>query len=119
MINIRAETLQDYAAIAQVHIRAFGGRLDEALIVALQRQRPQFDPELALVAEVEGLVVGHALFMPQVIRLLGTDVRAVNLAPIGIDPAYQRRGVGARLRGRSRTGVGRGHGAFASAGPLR
>lgn len=94
---LRPETAADYAAIMRLHTRAFGGQLSEALIVALLRQRPAYDPDLSLVAEVDGQVAGHALFMPGTIRLLGQTLPAVNLAPIGIDPAYQRQGIGAAL----------------------
>lgn len=96
-MNIRPEKVQDYAAIAEVNIRAFDERLAEALIVTLHRQRPQFDPELSLVAEIDGEIVGHVLFSPQTIRLMGQDVKAVNLAPIAVDPAHQRKGIGAAL----------------------
>jgi predicted N-acetyltransferase YhbS len=85
-MNIRPETPQDYAAVANVHVRAFGQRLAEALIVALHRQRPLYDAELSLVAEIDGRIVGHVLFSPQKIRLLGQAVLAVNLAPIAIEP---------------------------------
>lgn len=97
MLLIRPETPADYATIATIHVRAFGQRSAEAVITALLRQRTAFDPALALVAEIDGQVVGHALFSPTPIRLLGQDVRAVNLAPIGIDPAHQKRGVGSAL----------------------
>jgi predicted N-acetyltransferase YhbS len=97
MVRIRPETIQDYAAIAALHARAFGERPAEALIVALLRQRPIFDPELSLVAEQDGQVLGHALFTPHTVRLLGQDVRAVNLAPIAVDPSAQRQGIGGRL----------------------
>src|SRR5215471_15938619 len=97
MVQIRSETIPDYAGIAALHARAFGERPAEALIVALHRQRPAFDPDLSLVAELDGRVVGHALFSPHIVRLLGQDVRAVNLAPIAVDPAHQRSGIGGRL----------------------
>src|SRR5262245_46248871 len=96
-MRIRPETIQDYAAIAALHVRAFGERATEALIVTLQRHSPAFDPELSLVAELDGRVIGHALFSPHTVRLLDQDVRAVNLAPIAVDPSMQRQGVGGRL----------------------
>jgi putative acetyltransferase len=94
---IRPETVRDYAAIAAVHAYAFDNHAAEAAIVALLRQRTAFDPELSLVAEVEGEVVGHVLFSPYTIRLLGQDVRAVNLAPIAVRPDYQGKGIGGQL----------------------
>lgn len=96
-IEIRPEQPADYAAIAAVHVRAFEHRASEALIVALHRQRRAFDPGLSLVAEADGRIVGHALFSPQTIRLLGADVPAVNLAPIAVDGAWQGAGIGGRL----------------------
>src|SRR5262245_12052801 len=96
-MRIRPETVSDYAAIAALHVRAFGERPTEALIVTLQRQSPAFDPELSLVAERDGRVIGHVLFLPHTVQLLGQDVRAVNLAPIAVDPAAQRQGIGGQL----------------------
>jgi predicted N-acetyltransferase YhbS len=93
---IRPETAHDYPAIAEVNARAFGGA-SEAAIVDLHRHRPAFDPELSLVAEAGGAVVGHALFSPRTIRLMDSDVRAVNLGPIAVLPEQQGRGVGASL----------------------
>lgn len=95
-MNIRPETPRDYAAIGDLHVRAFG-RAEEAWIIPLLRQRRDFDPELSLVAEVAGKIVGHALFSPYTIRLLGQDVRAVNLAPIAIEPDQQKQGIGGAL----------------------
>lgn len=97
MLIIRSETPSDYAAIAAVNVRAFGEHTGEAVLVALLRQRPAFDPTLSLVAEQSGHVVGHVLFSPHTVWLLGEAVRAVNLAPIAIDPAHQRQGIGRRL----------------------
>lgn len=96
-IVIRSEQPSDYAAIAAVHCAAFGGRVEEALIVALQRQRPGYDPALALVAERDGRIVGHALFMPEQMQLGGQTLPVVNLAPIGVLPTQQRAGIGGAL----------------------
>jgi putative acetyltransferase len=107
---IRPETVNDYAAIAEVNGRAFG-QAREAVIVALHRQRSAFDPELSLVAEVDGAVVGHALFSPRRIRLMEADVKAVSLGPIAVSPTYQGQGVGGAL-------IAEGHRVAASTGCL-
>lgn len=96
-MKIRPETPHDYAAIATINARAFSNRPDEALIVALHRHRSAFDPELSLIVEVDDKIIGHVLFSPQTIRLMDQDVRAVNLAPIAVDPMYQRQGIGGML----------------------
>ncbi len=96
-MEIRPETVRDYAAIAGVNVRAFGNRSSEALIVALHRHARSFDPSLSLVAERSDRVVGHVLFTPHVLRILGQAVPAVNLAPIAIEPIYQGQGLGRKL----------------------
>lgn len=96
-INIRPEAVADYAAIAAVNARAFNLKGGEPLMVALARHRSGFDPELSLVVEMDGRLVGHALFTRQVIRLLNDDLPAVLLGPIAVDPAYQDQGFGGAL----------------------
>jgi predicted N-acetyltransferase YhbS len=96
-MQIRPDTPQDYAAIADIHARAFGCSAEVPSLVALLRQRVAFDPALSLVAEEGGRLLGHVLFTPELIRLMGADVSAVNLSPLGVLPEAQRRGVGAAL----------------------
>ncbi|MDQ3704819.1 MAG: GNAT family N-acetyltransferase [Chloroflexota bacterium] len=94
---MRPETIHDYAAIAEINVQAFDNRAAEALIVTLLRNRPQFDPELSLVAEIDGRLVGHVLFSPYNIQVLGESVPVVSLAPIAVHPSYQKQGIGGRL----------------------
>ena len=97
MIKIRPEMIADYAAIARVNVRAFNPHVSVPLIVDLHRHRSRFDPELSLIAEVDGQVVGHVLFSPQTIRLMGQNVEVVNLLPLAVGPEHQRTGVGRAL----------------------
>ena len=108
-LSIRYETIADYAAIADLQARTFGHRAAEAIIVALHRHRSAFDPELSLVAQIDDQIVGHVLFSPHRMRLLDQTVPAVNLAPIAIDPPYQRQGIGGRL-------IAEGHGVATAKG---
>lgn len=96
-VIIRPETVADYAAIARVHSRAFHDEPLVPLIVSYHRHRASFDPELSLVAEVDGQVVGHVLFSPRTFRLLGEDVHGLNLSPVGVDPQFQNRGIAGDL----------------------
>lgn len=96
-MHIRPEEPADYPAVANVHIQAFGYHSDEALIVALLRQREAYDPELSLVAEIDGKIVGHAFFMPYMVQFAGTPIPSINLAPLSVLNAYQRQGVGSAL----------------------
>lgn len=93
---IRPETADDYPAIAEVTVHA-SGRARWAGIIDLHRHRAAFARELSLVAEMDGLIVGHALFSPRTLRLMDSDVHAVSLGPIAVEPAYQRQGVGTAL----------------------
>ncbi|WP_369009677.1 GNAT family N-acetyltransferase, partial [Lysinibacillus sp. GbtcB16] len=59
---IRTETSSDYEEVFQLNHAAFGHREDESRLVERIRQSEGFVPELSLVAEDNGRVVGHALF---------------------------------------------------------
>jgi predicted N-acetyltransferase YhbS len=114
MLTIRPETPADFAAIAALHTRAFDQRADEAVLVALLRQHAGYRPELALVAERDGVVAGHAHFTAVTMRLLYADVPAVILAPLGVLPEYQGQGIGGALLEAGHAAA-RAHGAAVSA----
>ena len=96
-MHIRPETPADFATLNTLHIRAFGNHFNEAALVALLRTRVGYDPELSLVAEINGQVVGHAMFNPLKMLLHGQDIRGVNLAPLAVLPEYQKQGIGDAL----------------------
>ncbi|MHC0038269.1 GNAT family N-acetyltransferase [Pseudoneobacillus sp. C159] len=98
-ISIRSETVQDYFKIAEVHALAFTHDygMGEVMLVDALRHRPNFDPQLSLVAEYGGEIVGHVLFNPLQMIVGGKEHKVVNLAPIAIHPAYQKGGVGKLL----------------------
>lgn len=96
-VTVRHESVNDYPAIADIHYRAFENRQDEAKIVALHRRRYSFEPKLSLIAETGGEIVGHVLYSPRTFRVLGQDIRALILGPLGVLPEWQGRGIGSVL----------------------
>ncbi|MDQ4070683.1 MAG: N-acetyltransferase [Actinomycetota bacterium] len=99
---VRPEAPEDHEAVRGVVTAAFG-RPEEARLVELIRASGAYVPELALVAEVDGEVVGHILFS----RVRVGDATALALAPMAVAPDRQGRGVGTAL---VRTGLDRAAG---------
>ena len=96
MQSIRPEKPGDRETIRKVHEEAFSGD-EEALLVDQLRADPLFIPELSLVAECDHTVIGHILFFPVSIANTTGLVPALSLAPLGIQTAFQRKGVGSSL----------------------
>jgi len=94
---IRSERASDVAAIAEVHRAAFGQEAEAGLVERI-RAADGFDSRLSLVAEIDGRVVGHILFSPIWIETDdGRCVDAMALAPMGVRPECQCRGIGSAL----------------------
>lgn len=100
-IRIRPQLPADDPAVFIVNERAFG-RPDEARLVEKLRQAPDAIPELSLVAEVGGQVVGHILFSLVTLETAQGSLPILSLAPLAILPEYQNQGIGSAL---SRHGV--------------
>lgn len=101
-VLIRSEKLADYNAIANLNYNSFVAKYphyykSEPLIASVLRHNQHFDPELSLVAELDGKVVGHALFSPFEFVVLGQKKSCVFLAPLAVDGRLQGQGVGSRL----------------------
>jgi predicted N-acetyltransferase YhbS len=58
---------------------------------------PAFVPELSLVAEAAGKVVGYILFTRIHIQSEAGPVEALALAPVAVPPEFQHQGIGGRL----------------------
>lgn len=95
-IEIRSEREADSERIREVHEVAFGAR-GEGELVHLIRTHDAFVPDLSIVAELGGKVVGHVLFSK--VRLVenGNDLNCLSLAPVAVLPELQRKSIGAQL----------------------
>lgn len=89
-IEIREEAAGDRGALRALHRQAFGQDEEAHLVDAL---RANGGVRLALVATVDECLVGHVLYSPATIG----QVVGAGLGPLAVLPAFQRRGIGARL----------------------
>lgn len=109
-VVIRPERPGDYAAVRAVTAAAFRGAAysappmdatgdpGEAVLIEWLRADAGDLPELALVAEEDGAVVGHAMTTRGWVDAPGRDpVLALGLGPISVRPDRQGRGNGAAL----------------------
>jgi putative acetyltransferase len=96
-LTIRSETPADEAAIYDITKRAFApmpyaGGDEQELITTL---RDGGALTISLVAELEGVLVGHIAFSPAT-----SDDGAAGwfaLGPVSVDPDYQKQGIGGAL----------------------
>ena len=97
-MQVRCEMPADQELIREVIREAFG-RPNEARLVDALRKSPAFIPELSLVAEQVGRIVGHALFSRVIVEGEGHRTELLALAPVAVLPECQRQGVGRQLIG--------------------
>lgn len=93
-MRIRVETAADQYAIRTLTTEAFAtaehaSGTEQEIIDKL---RATGALRLSLVAEEDGVVVGHAAFSPVVIG--GQDLGWLGLAPVSVAPSHQGRGIG-------------------------
>lgn len=94
-MQIRPYGPNDVLAVREVHLRAFGGRKEPRLVDLLHAANAA---PVSLVAAEEpgGQILGHVLFSP-VDLADSSDLHLLGLAPVGVLPEQQGRGVGSRL----------------------
>jgi putative acetyltransferase len=93
MLTIRPEASADHGAIATITERAFG-RPVEARMIEDVRESDGYVPELSMVAEENGELVGHVL-----LSYVGLEDgrRLLALGPIAVRPDRQGKGIGGSL----------------------
>ncbi|MDD5931545.1 MAG: N-acetyltransferase [Oscillospiraceae bacterium] len=100
--TIRTETPADYRTVENLTREAFWNvyrpGCTEHYVLHRFRGRPDFVPELDLVMEVEGKLVGHVMYVRSAIQTDdGRTVPIMTFGPISIAPEYKRRGYGTIL----------------------
>ncbi len=98
---IREERKDDYVNIYRIVTAAFEGTEytsgDEQDLVIRLRGSSSFLPELSLVAEFNGEIIGHIMFTEAVIREGEKNHQTLTLGPVSVLPEYQKKGIGSRL----------------------
>ncbi len=92
-VSVRLEHPGDSVAVREINERAFGGPQEAELVEALRGCADR----ISLVATLDGRVIGHILFTPVTIEPCAVELRAAGLAPMAVQPEYQRLGVGGQL----------------------
>ena len=105
-IVIRQERPQEYREVEWVIREAFWDvyqpGADEHYLAHILRDSADFIPELDLVAEVDGKIVGNIMYTRSWIeREGGGRVETVTFGPVGVLPEYHRKGIGGQLIRRS------------------
>jgi putative acetyltransferase len=95
-ILVRPEQVADYGAIDAVVEAAFGSRVEPDLVTRI-RASPEYVREMALVAEVEGEVVGHVMVSGATLRHEHDDRAICGLAPLAVRPDRHGEGIGSTL----------------------
>jgi putative acetyltransferase len=98
-VRIRAETPDDAEEIDLVELAAFEDPQIPPLIAAI-RASSGWIPDLALVAERSGSLIGHIVVSRTTLEADdGTTVPILMLSPLGVLPVEQSRAVGSALIG--------------------
>ena len=101
-MNIRLEQPHDYREVENLTREAcwnvYRPGCNEHYVLHCYRSNPDFIPELDLVMEEEGRIIGHVMFSKAEIVLDdGTVFPSWTFGPISIHPDYKRKGYGLEL----------------------
>ena len=95
-IAIRPEAAGDHDDIRQVVAAAFGSPVEAELVDRI-RASSEYIAEMALVAEVDGDIVGHVMVSNTALRGDESDRQICMLSPLAVRPDRQKVGIGCAL----------------------
>lgn len=100
-ITIRKEESKDFKAVFNLIEKAFEPEQmsdhKEQFLVERLRRSDAFIPELSLIAEIEGKIVGHILTTKLKIKNKTNEFDSLALAPVSVLPEFQGKGIGGKL----------------------
>ena len=102
MLKIRRETPADYAVVEEITRQAFYNIYMPGCVVHylvhIMRTHTDFIPELALVLELDGEIVGNVMYTKaRLVAAAGAEKQIVTFGPVCVRPDLQRRGYGKKL----------------------
>ena len=92
-IEIRDERPADYSKVDDLIRAAFNGDAQAQIVTALRESDERY---ISLVAEQDGLLVGHICFSPIEFEE-GFNHQGCQLSPISVSPIEQGKGIGGEL----------------------
>ncbi|MCI4671821.1 MAG: N-acetyltransferase [Bacteroidia bacterium] len=100
-MKIRTEQKKDFDAVFNLIQRAFEKEVysdhQEQFLVERLRKSEAFIPELSMVAEIGGKIVGHILLTRLKIKTEHGEFDSLALAPVSVLPEFQGKGIGGKL----------------------
>ncbi|BBF43756.1 acetyltransferase, GNAT family [Lachnospiraceae bacterium KM106-2] len=101
-IVIRNEVVNDYRKVEELTREAFWNLhnpgCDEHYLVHILRNHEDYIPELDLVAELDGKLVGNIIYTKaKLVDENGNEKSILTFGPISVLPQYQRKGIGKTL----------------------
>lgn len=100
-ITIRQEAKRDYQTTEDIVKKAFADAEysdhKERFLVNKLRNCKVFVPELSLVGEANGEIVGHIMLTKLIIENDESEYESLALAPVSVLPEYQNKGIGSKM----------------------
>lgn len=102
LVTIRRETEADYRQVEEINRKAFWNLYapgcDEHYLAHILPSSPDFVPELALVAELDGRIIGSILYTKaRLVDEAGEVKPILTFGPVCVVPELQRQGYGKLL----------------------